>query len=61
MSDIHYNHESTISIDGRLLNNVSKYGMEMSADKSKVMVNTCKGNHTDFYLCGSKLEEVVQF
>ena len=41
--------------------NASKYGMEIIAEKSKVMVNTCKSTHTDIYIYGSKIEEVAQF
>ena len=35
--------------------------MEINAEKSKVMVNTCKSTYAEKYIYCSKLVEVVQF
>ena len=45
----------------KLSSNASKYDMEISVEKSKVMVNSNDNKlQTDIYLYGSKLEEVKQ-
>ena len=45
----------------KLSNNASKYGMEISIEKSKVMINSKENQHSDVYLYGCKLEEVEKF
>ena len=45
----------------RLTNRASAYGMEVSTEKSKVMVNTLDDTTAQIYMNGEKLEEVSSF
>ena len=45
----------------RLTNRASAYGMEVSTEKSKVMVNTLADTTAHIYMNGEKLEEVSSF
>ena len=49
------------SLTVKLSNNASKYGIEISIEKSKVMINSNENQHADIYLYGYKLEEVEKF
>ena len=49
------------ALTDKLSNNSSKYGMEISIEKSKVMINSNENQHADIYLYGCKLEEVEKF
>ena len=49
------------AITDKLLNNARKYGMEISIEKSKVMINSNENQYADIYLYGCKLEEVEKF
>ena len=44
----------------KLSNNASKYGMEISIEKSKVIININENQYADIYLHECKLEEIVQ-
>ena len=49
------------ALTDNLSNNASKYGMKISIEKSKVMINNNENQHADIYLYGCKLEEVEKF
>ena len=44
------------ALTDKLSNNTRKYGMEISIEKSKVMINSNENQHADIYLYGCKLE-----
>ena len=46
----------------KLSSSASRYGMQISAEKSKIIINSNKRNlHSNIKLYGEKLEEVEQF
>ena len=50
------------TLTNKLSNSASRYGMQISAEKSKIMINSNNRNlHTNITLYGEKLEEVDQF
>ena len=49
------------ALTDKLSNNASKYGMEISIENSKVMINSNENQHADIYIYGCKLEEVEKF
>ena len=46
------------ALTDKLSNNTSKYVMEISIEKSKVMINSNENQYADIYLYGCKLKEV---
>ena len=49
------------NLTDELAKSTSRYGMEISAEKSKVMINTNNAKSVDITLYGNKLEEVDTF
>ena len=50
------------TLTNKLSNSVSRYGMQISAEKSKIMINSNNRNlNSNIQLYGEKLEEVDQF
>ena len=50
------------TLTNKLSSSASRYGMQISAEKSKIMINSNKRNlHSNIKLYGEKLEEVEQF
>ena len=50
------------TLTNKLSNSASRYGMQISAEKSKIIINSNNRNlHTKIQLYGEKLEEVDQF
>ena len=50
------------TLTNKLSSSVSRYGMQISAEKSKIMINSNKINlHSNIKSYGEKLEEVEQF
>ena len=50
------------TLTNKLRNSASRYGMQISAEKSKIMINSNNRNfHTNIQLYGENLEEVDQF
>ena len=49
------------ALTDKLSNNASKYGIEISIEKGKVIINSNENQHADIYLYGCKQEEVEKF